>query len=104
MWGRFVYREIVAPERIVCVVSFSDEQGGITRHPWAPSWPLEVLSTSTLAEKDGKTTLTVRSVPHNAGPEERAAFVAGMRGMEQGFGGTFDQLAGYLDTLSGRKA
>src|SRR5579864_531181 len=33
MWGKFVYREIVVPERIVLVNSFSDEAGGITRHP-----------------------------------------------------------------------
>ena len=32
MWGKFVYREIVAPEKIVLVNSFSDEDGGITRH------------------------------------------------------------------------
>ncbi|MFL5006133.1 MAG: SRPBCC domain-containing protein, partial [Microvirga sp.] len=29
MWGRFVYREIAAPERIVLVNSFSDEAGGV---------------------------------------------------------------------------
>src|SRR5438045_1138700 len=33
MWGKFVYREIAAPERIVLVSSFSDEKGGLTRHP-----------------------------------------------------------------------
>ena len=36
MWGRFVYREIAAPERIVFVNSFSDEKGGLTRHPMSP--------------------------------------------------------------------
>src|SRR5438270_3022082 len=33
IWGKFVYREILPPERIVLVNSFSDEAGGITRHP-----------------------------------------------------------------------
>jgi uncharacterized protein YndB with AHSA1/START domain len=33
MWGRFIYREIDAPSRIVLVSSFSDETGGVTRHP-----------------------------------------------------------------------
>src|SRR5438552_577356 len=33
MWGKFVYREIVPQERIVLVNSFSDEKGGLTRHP-----------------------------------------------------------------------
>ena len=36
MWGKFVYREIVTPERIVFVNSFSDENGGVTRHPMSP--------------------------------------------------------------------
>jgi len=36
MWGKFVYREIVAPERIVFVNSFSDEAGNLTRHPFTP--------------------------------------------------------------------
>jgi uncharacterized protein YndB with AHSA1/START domain len=101
MWGRFVYREIVAPERLVFVVSFSDPQGNVTRHPMAPDWPLEMLNTSTFTEKDGKTTVTIRSVPHNATPAERAAFVAGHRGMQAGYGGTFDQLEQYLASQAG---
>ena len=28
MWGRFVYRDVVAPERLVYVSSFSDEAQG----------------------------------------------------------------------------
>ena len=33
LWGIFNYREIVQPERLVFVNSFSDESGGVTRHP-----------------------------------------------------------------------
>ena len=33
MWGKFVYREIVPPERLEFINSFSDENGGTTRHP-----------------------------------------------------------------------
>ena len=50
MWGKFVFREIVAPERMVFINSFSDEAGGITRHPMSPTWPLEMLSTFTFEE------------------------------------------------------
>src|SRR5690242_19913216 len=39
MWGKFVYREIVAPEKIVLVSFFSDEAGDITRHPASATWP-----------------------------------------------------------------
>jgi hypothetical protein len=37
MWGKFVYREIVAPERLVFINFFSDEKGGVTRHALAPN-------------------------------------------------------------------
>ena len=42
MWGKFVYREIVPPEKLVFINSFSDENGGVTRHPMTPSWPLQI--------------------------------------------------------------
>jgi uncharacterized protein YndB with AHSA1/START domain len=99
MWGKFVYREIVAPERIVLVNSFSDEAGGITRHPMSATWPLEMLSTFTLAEQEGRTTATVRWIPINATEEERKTFDAAQEGMKQGWTGTFDQLAAYLGTV-----
>ena len=44
MWGKFVYREIVPPERLDFISSFSDEKGGTTRHPGHMSWPLEMRS------------------------------------------------------------
>lgn len=96
MWGRFVYREIVKPERIVWVNSFSDEQGGLSRHPMHTAWPLEMLSTVTFAEQGGKTTLTVQWIPINATDEERKTFEDGRGSMQQGWTGTLDQLAGYL--------
>ena len=43
MWGRFVYREIVKPERLVWVNSFSDKDGGISVHPMSPTWPREMM-------------------------------------------------------------
>ncbi len=96
MWGRFVYREIVKPERIVSVTSFSDEKGGMTRHFLSPDWPLEMLNTATFVEADGKTTLTISSVAINATAHERKIFEEGFKSMEGGFTGTFDQLAAYL--------
>ena len=44
MWGKFAYREIEAPERLVFVNGFANENGDFVRHPLAPVWPLEVLS------------------------------------------------------------
>ena len=96
LWGRFVYREIAAPERLVVIVSFTDEQGDVIRHPWSPTWPLETLSTLTFAEQAGKTTLTVRWAPHAATEAERETFNAGHDSMRQGWTGTLDQLEAYL--------
>jgi uncharacterized protein YndB with AHSA1/START domain len=96
MWGKFVYREIVVPERIVLVNSFSDAQGGLTRHPMSPTWPLEMLATTTFTEQGSKTTLTLKWKPLNATEEERRTFDGAHGGMQQGWAGTFEQLTAYL--------
>jgi uncharacterized protein YndB with AHSA1/START domain len=98
MWGRFVFREIVPPEKLILVNSFSDEDGGITRHPFSATWPLEMLTTTTLTERAGKTKLTIEWVPLNATDEERRTFDAMRDSMTQGWTGTFEQLEGYLET------
>jgi len=53
MWGKFVFREIVPPERLDFISSFSDEKGGTTRHPGHASWPLAMHSTFTFEELPG---------------------------------------------------
>jgi uncharacterized protein YndB with AHSA1/START domain len=95
-WGRFIYREIVKPERIVFVNSFSDESGNVTRAPFSDKWPKEVLNVMTLTEEGGKTTLSLRGGPIDVSDEERAMFEGMFASMQQGFGGTFDQLDAYL--------
>jgi uncharacterized protein YndB with AHSA1/START domain len=99
MWGKFRYREIVPPQRMVLINSFSDEAGGIARHPMAPTWPLEMLSTFTFDEEPGgKTRVTIRWQAHNASEEEQKTFDAGHDSMRGGWGGTMDRLAAYLAT------
>lgn len=99
MWGRFIYREIEEPARIVLVNSFSDENGGLTRHPMSPTWPLEMLSTFSLETEGERTKLTIVWLPINATDEECATFTAAKDGMKQGWDGTLDQLAEYLASL-----
>ena len=96
MWGKFVYREIAAPEKIVLVSFFSDEAGGVARHPVSATWPLETLSRFMLTEENGRTTATIEWIPLNATDEEIATFNGAHEGMKQGWTGTFDQLAAYL--------
>ncbi|HKA76455.1 MAG TPA: SRPBCC domain-containing protein [Pseudolabrys sp.] len=97
MWGKFVFREVVPQERLVFINSFSDEKGGITRHPGNENWPLEMLSSFTFEDMPGgKTKFTVRWAPHNASEEERKTFDTNRESMRQGWGGTMDQLEAYL--------
>ncbi|MGE0699652.1 MAG: SRPBCC domain-containing protein [Hyphomicrobiaceae bacterium] len=96
IWGRMAYRAIEAPSRLHFVNSFSDAQGGVTRHPMAPTWPLEMLSTFTFEEKDSKTLFTVEWQPLNATPEERATFEGGTTSMTSGWTGTLERLESYL--------
>jgi uncharacterized protein YndB with AHSA1/START domain len=97
MWGKFVFREVIPQERLVFINSFSDEKGGITRHPGNENWPLELLSSFTFEDMpDGKTKFTVRWAPHNANEEERKSFDTNRDSMRQGWGGTMDKLEAYL--------
>ena len=96
MWGKWVFREVTPPTRIVMVASFCDAASGTTRHPMATDWPLETLSTVDFTEANGKTTLTMHGVPINATAAERAMFEKNFGGMTQGWGGTLDQLDAYL--------
>ena len=96
MWAKFVYREIVAPKLLKWVHSFSDEAGGLTRHPLSPTWPLKLLTTVAFDDAGGKTKLTLRWSPLNATDEENKTFDAARDGMTQGWTGTFERLADYL--------
>lgn len=100
MWGKFVYKEIRPKTYLSWVVSFSDKDQGITRHPMAAQWPAEILSTMTLSEKDGKTTMVLTGRPINATEDEVKLYFNSFEGMNQGFAGTFGQLDEYLATLN----
>ncbi len=99
MWGLFAYREIVPQEKFVFVNCFSDETGGVTRHPMAPTWPLRMLSTFSFEDAPGgKTKFTVRWQTLDATLEEQATFDSDQSrtSMTNGWGGTMDQLEAYL--------
>ena len=79
-----VYREIVAPERLV----YTEGWEGMPGHDY--------LVTATLDEKDGKTTLTSRLQYKSV--EDRNGHV--QSGMESGMRETYDRLAELLATLA----
>lgn len=97
MWGLFTFREIVPPETMVFVNCFSDEKGGVTRHPGHEKWPLKMLSTFTFEDAPGgKTKFTVRWRPLDATAEEQHTFDTMHASMTQGWSGTMEQLEAYL--------
>jgi uncharacterized protein YndB with AHSA1/START domain len=101
MWGKMAYREISPRDRIVFINSFSDEAGGTTHHPMAPTWPLEMLSIVTFEDlPGGKTKFTVRWSPHNATDVERETFDTSHDSMRQGWGGTLDKLEAHVKKAS----
>jgi uncharacterized protein YndB with AHSA1/START domain len=97
MWGKFTYREITPPQKLVFVSGFSDAKGGITRHPFNQAWPLQMLSTITFSEPaKGKTKVAIYWTPLNANAEELKAFADNMASMTQGWTGTLDCCAEFL--------
>ena len=96
MWGRFLYRDITAPERITWLNSFSNAGCGITRAPFDASIPLEIRNEATFSDEAGGTLVTLRARPHGASESECQAFAAMFQSLEAGYGGTFDRLAQSL--------
>jgi uncharacterized protein YndB with AHSA1/START domain len=96
MWGRFNYREITPQKSIAWLNSFSNERCGIARAPFSDICPMEILNTATFSEQDGITTITLKAVPFGELDAERQYFIDLKPSMEQGYGGTFDQLADWL--------
>lgn len=77
------YREIVAPEKIVWTFEFEGVPGDVA------------VETMTLVERDGKTTLTTRSVA----PSRAARDAVLKSGMQKGAAETWDRLAEHLLTM-----
>lgn len=96
VWGKWLIREVKRPERLVFINTFSDPQGGLTRHPFSPDWPQKMLSTITFAEKGRGTLLTIEWAPVDATAAETKTFDSGRPGMTQGWSGTFENLTNYL--------
>lgn len=99
MWGRFVYKEINPISNLSFVVSFSDKEGGIGRHPMAPTWPAELMNFVEFSEENGKTTVKLTGYPINCSDDEAQLFYDNFASMQGGFNGTFDQLDAYLLNL-----
>ncbi|WP_342619367.1 SRPBCC domain-containing protein [Rhodoferax sp. GW822-FHT02A01] len=99
LWGKWLIREIVEPEKIALIQCFSDPQGNVTRNPWTSTWPLYTHSVTTLQEQGDSTLLTIEWAAHEATAEEQAMFDASHASMTQGWSGNLDVLESYLALL-----
>ena len=99
MWGKWEFLGIDAPQRLSLIQYFSDQEGGITRHPMAPTWPLRTMATTTYSVEGTGSILQLEWLPFEATPEETATFDAAHVSMAQGWSGTFAKLEAYLATL-----
>jgi len=103
-YGVFSYLEVNRPDRLSWISSFADENGEVIRPPFEGiEVPREILNEVSFSEKDGVTTLVLISRPVNASQQEEDTFNDIKESMEGGYGGTFDQLSTYLDSLKDEK-
>lgn len=97
MFGKWVFRDITAPERLVFTSSFSDDAAATVRAPFSPDWPLEVLTTVTFTPDGGGTLMEMSGIPINAAPQEFDIFEKWFPSMQQGWAGTLEQLAAEVE-------
>lgn len=95
-WGKWFYREINTPRRIVTIGSCSDARGGLTRHPMSPTWPMEMLTTFEFVAQDGGTRITVHGMPVHETPAERATFENCIQDLINDWTRTLQRLEEYL--------
>jgi uncharacterized protein YndB with AHSA1/START domain len=98
LWGRFVYHEILAFQRIIFVNSFADEYNNLTPTLF-PGWPREMLNKVIFTEHQGLTSVTLTSQAINIAANERKTLPADFNVMKNGFNGTLDQLENHLTRI-----
>lgn len=97
MWGKVTYKEITPTSRLVYLQSFSDPQGGLTRHPMAPQWPLQMVTVMDfIPEGEKQTKLKISCIYAGIEDSEGETFRAAHEGMKGGWTGSLDSLAAYL--------
>jgi len=102
LYGKFEYREITQPCRVVYVQRFCDEAEQTARHPGLPVFPEVMLVTVLLASEDDLTTrVTVTTTPiETTSAEEISMFLKTRPSMTQGWTGSFDKLEALVSTVA----
>lgn len=102
IWGKFHYKEIEAPNRIIFTNSFSDDKGCTLTAPeniFGLNWPLKVAHNLTLSQNNqGATRLELEVYTEEATPEEQESFEKNLENIQRVFENFFDRLEHFLVT------
>ncbi len=104
-WGdksdrsRMDFQEVVPGEKIVWMHSSTDAGWNVAPNQMMPDWPMQLLTTVTFDEANGKTTVRLTQVPVDASEAEIACFAKMMAGMDKGWGSGFKIIADILAEL-----
>jgi Uncharacterized conserved protein len=98
MYGKAEYLEVNRPSLLVYTQVFTDQDGKVSRHPMAPTWPEKMKTVIEFASEDeNQTRVTVTwEVVGDATAEEMQTFIQGRAGMTQGWTGSLDKLEDFL--------
>jgi uncharacterized protein YndB with AHSA1/START domain len=101
-YQRTEYIEVVAPERLVCLMANADAQWNIVANQMMPDWPRILLTTVTFDEAQGGTSMRLVWTPHDASEAEIACFAAAMDNMGKGWGAGMQILEDLLAELKAK--
>jgi len=96
MHARFMFREIVAPRRLVWLHAVADETGKAVKHPMAQELPAQMLVVMELQDQGARTKLTLTKTPFEATADEVEAFRAMIPSFTMGWDGNLDVLDDFL--------
>lgn len=102
MFGKADYLTIQPSELLIYTQNFCDENGDLTKPPFAPTWPDRILTTVRFyTEGPDETRITLRwEIDSPASEIERKTFHDAKSGMTGGWMGSFDKLEALAESLS----
>jgi uncharacterized protein YndB with AHSA1/START domain len=98
MYGRAAYIKVEPPHHLIYTQQFTDKDGNVSRHPFAPVWPETMLTHVDFTALDDHTTLVsvTWEATGNYTPEELEFFINARAGMTMGWTGSFDKFDAFL--------
>ena len=98
MWLLTKYHELT-PHHTIIFTQYESNQAGDIMPPRMPNWPKEIRATIKLSETEGITDMQFIWQPINPNAEEAQAWEASRAQHGKGWGGGFEMLANYLESL-----